>query len=90
MTSTYTPPNPKQRQALLQTSGEQDRLVRDKERQKITTLSRSKTWILENKGWHPKRVKLGNNSVAWLLSDLLWFIYQQTSQNSQAQSSKKH
>lgn len=75
MTARYTLPTPEQRQELLKIAGEQDRLVRDKERTKITTLSRSRTWDLERLGMHPMRVKLGSNSVAWLLSDLLWFIY---------------
>jgi prophage regulatory protein len=62
------------RQALLQQYGEKDRLVREAERKKITSLSRSRTTQLEKEGKHPKRKVLGSNSVAWLLSDLLFFI----------------
>jgi prophage regulatory protein len=62
------------RQALLQRYGEKDRLVREAERKTITSLSRSRTTQLEKEGKHPKRKVLGSNSVAWLLSDLLFFI----------------
>jgi prophage regulatory protein len=62
------------KQKLLQQYGEIDRLVREAERKHITTLSRSRTTQLEKEGKHPKRKVLGNNSVAWLLSDLLIFI----------------
>lgn len=75
MTNQYIQPTSEQRQELLKIAGESDRLVREVERKKITTLSRSQTWALERKGLHPKRNKLGHSSVAWLLSDLLWFIY---------------
>jgi len=78
MTNQYIQPTPEQRQEFLKIAGESDRLVREVERKKITTLSRSQTWVLERKGLHPKRTKLGHSSVAWLLSDLLWFIYQPT------------
>lgn len=81
MTTPYTQPTPEKRQELLKIVGESDRLVKDQERKKITTLSRSRTWQMERVDSHPKRVKLGTNSVAWLLSDLLWFIYQQTDNN---------
>ncbi|ABE53610.1 Prophage CP4-57 regulatory [Shewanella denitrificans OS217] len=78
MTIQYTRPTPEQRQELLKVAGESDRLVRENERKQITTLSRSRTWELERLGLHPIRTKLGVNSVAWLLSDLLWFIYHPT------------
>jgi len=62
------------KQKLLADYGEQDRLVREAERKTITSLSRSRTTQLEKEGKHPKRKVLGSNSVAWLLSDLLFFI----------------
>jgi prophage regulatory protein len=65
----------KTRQILLDSYGEKERLVREVERKLITSLSRSRTTQLENEGKHPKRRVLGNNSVAWLLSDLLLFIH---------------
>lgn len=86
MTTPYTPPTPEQRQEMLKIAGESDRLVREIERKQITTLSRSKTWELERLGQHPIRTKLGVNSVAWLLSDLLWFIYQLTLPHSETKS----
>lgn len=62
------------RKELLDIYGEKERLVRDPERKEFTSLSRSRTTQLEKEGKHPKRKVLGNNSVAWLLSDLLIFI----------------
>ncbi|CZU56923.1 MULTISPECIES: helix-turn-helix transcriptional regulator [Enterobacteriaceae] len=53
-----------------------DRLVREKERQQITSISRSQAWKLERAGLFPKRKQLGNSSCAWLLSDLLVWCYQ--------------
>lgn len=77
MMNQYIPPSQEERQELLKIAGESDRLVKDQERKKITTLSRTQTWKLEREGLHPKRRRLSTNSVAWLLSDLLWYIYQQ-------------
>ncbi len=89
MTTPYTPPTPEQRNEMLTIAGESDRLVRETERRKITTLSRTRTWELERQGQHPARTKLGLNSVAWLLSDLLWFIYQPTLAKSDSKISRK-
>ncbi len=81
MTAQYTPPTPEKRKELLQIVGESDRLVKDLERKKLTTLSRTAVWKQEKQGTHPKRIQLSTNSVAWLLSDLLWYIYQQVPVN---------
>ncbi len=72
----YTQPTMEQRQILLDILGESERWVREAERKNITSLSRTQTWLLERSKKHPPRIQLGNKSVAWLLSDLLWFIYQ--------------
>ncbi|MCW8866388.1 MAG: AlpA family transcriptional regulator [Colwellia sp.] len=88
MTTQYTQPTPEKRKELLQIVGESDRLVKDLERKKLTTLSRTQTWKLEKQGIHPKRIQLGTNSVAWLLSDLLWFIYKQVPTSSANNKSK--
>ncbi|MGE9664959.1 helix-turn-helix transcriptional regulator, partial [Escherichia coli] len=53
-----------------------DRLVREKERQKITSISRSQAWKLEREGKFPPRKTIGKKSCGWLLSDLLWWISQ--------------
>ncbi|HFU8372715.1 TPA: helix-turn-helix transcriptional regulator [Escherichia coli] len=53
-----------------------DRLVREKERQKITSISRSQAWKLECEGKFPPRKTIGKKSCGWLLSDLLWWISQ--------------
>jgi prophage regulatory protein len=81
MKAQYTPPTSERRKELLQIIGESDRLVKDQERKKLTTLSRTQTWKKEKEGLHPKRVQLSTNSISWLLSDLLDYIYQQAPTN---------
>ena len=53
-----------------------DRLIREKDRKQLTTLSRSQVWLLEQKGQFPKRRKLydGGNINVWLLSEIMAFI----------------
>ncbi|WP_299795172.1 AlpA family phage regulatory protein [uncultured Shewanella sp.] len=77
----FIPPTPEQRQEVLHSAGLSERLVRSAERERITSISRSQTWKLEREGKHPKCKKLGANSVAWVLSDLLWFIYNPVQRN---------
>lgn len=67
-------PHPAERAAILAAYGESERLCREKERQHITSISRSRAWELERQGKFPIRRKLGNNSCAWLLSDLLLWV----------------
>ena len=91
MTVQYTPPTPDERRELLKIAGESERLVKDRERKKITTLSRTQTWKKEKRGTHPQRVQLSTHSIAWLLSDLLWFIYKHiTTNNSDKKSNIKN
>ncbi|MGI3431320.1 MULTISPECIES: AlpA family transcriptional regulator [unclassified Providencia] len=67
--------NSELRSKLLKLHGESsDRLVREKERKIITSISRTTTWKLEREGKFPKRKQLGPKSCAWLLSDLLIWI----------------
>ncbi|MEQ5202536.1 MULTISPECIES: helix-turn-helix transcriptional regulator [Providencia] len=68
-------PNSTLRMELLKRHGEpRDRLVREKERKIITSISRTTAWKLEREGKFPKRKQLGPKSCAWLLSDLLIWI----------------
>lgn len=68
-------PNFEIRLKLLKLYGEKhDRLVREPERKKITSISRTTAWKLEREGKFPKRKQLGPKSCAWLLSDLLIWI----------------
>lgn len=89
MTKPYTQPSSELRRELLKNAGESERYVKEKERQKITTISRVQAWELERKGLHPKRVKLSSQSVAWLLSDLLWFLYRHTKQQDETTPTSK-
>ncbi len=54
-----------------------ERLVRESDRRAITGVSRTQWWTLERKRVAPARLRLGCNSVAWRLSDLLAWIEQQ-------------
>ncbi|REF26306.1 P4 family phage/plasmid primase-like protein [Xenorhabdus cabanillasii] len=71
MTIQYSTPTPEECRSILSEYGEPyDRLIREKERQHITSISRTSAWKLENEGRFPARKPLGRNSCAWLLSDL--------------------
>ncbi|MBV7317349.1 AlpA family phage regulatory protein [Shewanella sp. NIFS-20-20] len=51
-----------------------DRLVKEKERQLITGISKAQAFQLERLGEFPRRRRISNRSVAWLLSELLDWI----------------
>lgn len=61
-----------------------DRLVREKERLFITSISRSRAWELEQEGKFPKRVQLGPRSVAWKLSELVAWVEAMGANNDEA------
>ncbi|WP_097680349.1 helix-turn-helix transcriptional regulator [Escherichia coli] len=64
-----------QRLVILKAYGiEYDRLVREKERYEITSVSRTQAWKLEREGKFPPRKSTGKKSCGWLFSDLLWWI----------------
>ncbi|HFW4798206.1 TPA: helix-turn-helix transcriptional regulator [Salmonella enterica subsp. diarizonae serovar 60-67:z35:-] len=65
-----------ERSEILKMYGERERLVREDERRNITGLSRSTVWRLEREGAFPKRKQTGKNSCAWLMSDLLLWMYE--------------
>ena len=67
-------PDPGVRQRLLAEARVQERMVRERERQVITGLSRTQWWQLERRGLVPKRLPLSCKSIAWRLSDLLYWI----------------
>ncbi len=47
-----------------------DRIIRAKEVQNLTGLSRTTLWRFENKGQFPRRVSLGASTVGWKLSEV--------------------
>lgn len=47
-----------------------DRIIRTKEVQEMTGLSRTTIWRMERKGEFPNRVSLGVGSVGWKLSEV--------------------
>ena len=51
-----------------------DRIVRDRECEAITGLSRTQRWRLERENKFPKRRVLGPNSRGWLLSELAEWV----------------
>ena len=55
-----------------------NRLVKETERALITSISSSQARRLEIKGLFPKRVKVGDRSIRWKLSELInWVDNQQ-------------
>ncbi|MCL1078800.1 AlpA family phage regulatory protein [Parashewanella spongiae] len=59
-----------------------DRIVREAERQKITSISRSQAFQLERQNRFPKRIKLGSRSVGWRLSELQKWVSKVAEQGS--------
>jgi len=51
-----------------------DRIVKEAEREKITSISRSQCYQLERNNLHPKRIRLSSHSVGWRLSELLHWV----------------
>ena len=72
--NSFSLPNSAVRQRLLAEAGLHERMVRERERQVITGLSRTQWWQLERRGLVPKRLPLSCKSIAWRLSDLLYWI----------------
>lgn len=73
--SMWLPLTDEQRLVILKAYGiECDRLVREKERYEITSISRTQAWKLEREGTFPPRKSIGKKSCGWLLSDLLCWI----------------
>ncbi|AAN53469.1 MULTISPECIES: AlpA family phage regulatory protein [Shewanella] len=59
----------------IEKSAIQDRIVRETERKLITSISRSQAFQLERLNRFPKRIKLGNRSVGWRLSELMQWVH---------------
>ena len=70
MSTTFITPTPEERLKILRDYGEHG----DRERQRITSISRSTAWKLEQVGKFPQRKSIGLKSCGWLLSDLLCWI----------------
>ncbi len=70
----FLSPEPEVRQRLLAQAGVHERMVRERERQTITGLSRTQWWQLERRGLVPKRLGLYCKCIAWRLSDLLYWM----------------
>ena len=51
-----------------------DRIVRERECQRITGLSRTSRYELEREGRFPKRIRLSSQAYGWRLSALLSWI----------------
>ena len=52
------------------TASTQDRIVRESECAKLTGLSRTRRWELEQAGSFPRRRKLSERASGWLLSEI--------------------
>jgi len=64
--------NPPKRQQNFDST--QDKIVRSKEVQTLTGLSRTTLWRLERSGKFPARIALSTSSVGWRLSDIQEWI----------------
>lgn len=62
-----------------------DRIVKEKERRLITSISRAEAFQLERKGMYPRRRRISNRSVGWLLSELLHWVKSREAVNSNNQ-----
>lgn len=51
-----------------------DKIIRSKEVQELTSLSRTTLWRLERKGEFPARVPLTSGSIGWRLSEVQQWI----------------
>jgi predicted DNA-binding transcriptional regulator AlpA len=49
-------------------------ILREKDRFKLTAISRVQAWRLEREGRFPKRIQLGDNSVGWIRHELECWI----------------
>jgi prophage regulatory protein len=60
-------------QSFIQTT---ERLIREPERKKLTSVCRTTAWSLEQKGLFPKRRRLhpSGSTVCWLLSEINTWI----------------
>ncbi|MGX8942497.1 helix-turn-helix transcriptional regulator [Symbiopectobacterium sp. Eva_TO] len=75
MSNKYVYPTEEERKAILDELNEPyDRLVREDERKRITSLSRSSVHRMELKGRFPARRALTEKHCAWLLSDLMHWM----------------
>lgn len=52
----------------------EERIIREAERLRITSISRCQAYQLEKRGLFPKRLRLGNRSVGWRLSEIMNWI----------------
>ena len=56
------------------------RVLREKERQRRTGISRMQAWRLEQVGRFPKRIQLGENSVGWISEEVDDWIAQRAAE----------
>jgi prophage regulatory protein len=62
------------KQSPRQAIAAHDRFVRNPERIAITAVPTSSWYLLQDQGLAPRPVKIGERSVAWLLSELLAWV----------------
>ena len=62
-----------------------DRIIREAERLRLTSISRSQAFQLERRGLYPKRIRLGSRSVGWSFNSIMNWI-----ESRQAASQEVH
>ncbi len=63
---------------IQQQYGVPDRIVREKERRLITSLSRTQACAREREGKFPARIQLSTRAIGWRWSELLGWVEQQS------------
>ena len=76
--SRFTDPSFNERAEILRNYGLCERFIREKERLRITSVSRTKWWKLEQIRQVPPKKHIGT-SIVWLLSDLLLWLHHYSS-----------
>ncbi len=59
---------------VMGTMNHEERFIRERECEKLSGLSRTTRWRLEQKGEFPKRRQLSKNSIGWLYSEIMAWI----------------
>lgn len=63
-----------------------DHIVREADRRRMTGLSKITWWRYERAGTAPRRIQLGRNSIGWLRSELEAWVAERAAARGQAQA----
>jgi predicted DNA-binding transcriptional regulator AlpA len=69
---------------------DQERLIGERERHRITSVSRAQCWRLERDNKFPRRLYLGPRTVRWRLTEVLTWIAELPTASSERLAQKCH